>query len=414
MSLIYGAAARSIPPVFKRFDKSLYSVTRIRWAVVLHVSLLIPGGMVAAEGGGQADMSSLTKKPSRFSFRSPQNANRGDCNQFTLAAAWNMARLFSIFFCFVAPTLADYAVLPEDATGPNLLTRILMDACMRVASRLRVPVSSSLVLFHESITDDVINHQSDPRLFATYFSSVIHKHATLSKPSKSLTPNPYRSQATAAGGLHLIWFFPQTATPYLSLWTHLKVIPLLTSETTRRNVKAGACVCPQHDLDGRWDLYPPTHLNTYVPTQGCYCQTGMAWSPEAPQSQRDVRYLTVCLWATSFLLASETLSHDWPCDLTLSKSFTQAAAHCWALKVSGHKHRGSFPLNGGELRQHRHKHLWWFIPGQEIYKCTLTWTMEQFIALSEHPHIFILHLWTQCLVLSATAVSINGLSCTQA
>lgn len=158
----------------------------------------------------------------------------------------------------------------------------------------------------------------------------------------------------------------------------------------------------------------PTHPNTYVPSQGRYCQTGMAWSPEAPQSQRDVRYLTVCLWATSFLLASETLSHYWPCDLTLSKSFTQSAAHCWALKVSGHKHRGSFPLNGGELWQHRHKHLWRFIPSQEISKCRLTWTMEQFITLSEHPHIFIFHLWTQCLVLSATAVSINGLSCTEA
>lgn len=157
---------------------------------------------------------------------------------------------------------------------------------------------------------------------------------------------------------------------------------------------------------------PPTQTHMF-PHRGVIAR--QAWrDPEAPQSQRDVQYLTVCLWATSFLLASETLSHYWPCDLTLSKSFTQAAAHCWALNVSGHKHWGSFPLNGGELRQHRHKHLWWFISGQEIYKCTLTWTMEQFITLSEHPHIFILHLWTQCLVLSAAAVSINGLSCTQA
>lgn len=379
-----------------------------------------PGVVAAAEGGGQADMSSLTKKPSRFSFRSPQNVNRGDCNQFTLAAAWNMARLFSIFFCFVAPTLADYAVLPEEATGPNLLTHILMDACMRVASRLWVrrcaflfPLPSScsmsplqMMSLITRLTPISLPHISPQSFTNTPLCQSLQSH---------LHPTPIVPKPPLRGGCIMIWFLPQTATPYLSLWTHLKVIPLLISETTRRTVKAGACVCAQHDLDERRDLSPPpTQSNTYVPTQGRYCQTGMAWSPEAPQSQRDVRYLTARLWATSFLLASETLSHYWPCDLTLSKSFTQAAAHCWALKVSGHKHRGSFPLNGGELRQHRHKHLWWFIPGQEIYKCTLTWTMVQFITLFEHPHIFILHLWMQCLVLSATAVSINGLSCSQA
>lgn len=47
-----------------------------------------------------------------------------------------MARLFSIFFCFVAPTLADYAFLPEEAAGANLLTRILMAARMCVASTI--------------------------------------------------------------------------------------------------------------------------------------------------------------------------------------------------------------------------------------------------------------------------------------
>lgn len=125
-----------------------------------------------------------------------------------------MARLFSIFFCFVAPTLADYAVLPEEATGPNMLTCILMDACVHVVSRLRVcrcaflfPLTSSCSMSPLQIMS-LRNHQSDPRLFATYFSSVIHKHATLSKPSKSLTSNPYRSQATAAGGLHFDLILP--------------------------------------------------------------------------------------------------------------------------------------------------------------------------------------------------------------
>lgn len=224
-------------------------------------------GVVAAEGGGQADMSSLTKKPSRFSFRSPQNVNRGDCNQFTLAAAWNMARLFSIFFCFVAPTLADYAVLPEEETGPNLLTRILMDACMRVASRLRVrrcvflfPLPSScsmsplqMMSLITSLTPVSLPHISPQSFTNTPLCQSLQSH---------LHPTPIVPKPPLQGGCILIWFFPQTATPYMSLWTHLKVIPLLISETTWRHMKAGACVCVQHDLDGRRDLppHPPKHI----------------------------------------------------------------------------------------------------------------------------------------------------------
>lgn len=55
----------------------------------------------------------------------------------------------------------------------------------------------------------IITESSPPPPFVTYFSSVIHKQGTLSRPSKSLTSKPYRSQATAwvqwgggVGGLH--------------------------------------------------------------------------------------------------------------------------------------------------------------------------------------------------------------------
>lgn len=254
-----------------------------------------------------------------------------------------MARLFSIFFCFVAPTLADYAVLPEEATGPNLLTRILMDACMHVASRLRVrrcaflfPLPSScsmsplqMMSLITSLTPVSLPHISPQSFTITPLCQSLQSH---------LHPTPIVPKPALQGGCILIWFFPQTATLYLSLWTHLKVIPLLISETRRRNVKAGTCVCAQHDLDGRRDL--PPHLSKHICSHtGALLPDRHGVIPRSPaESERCSVFDSVSVGATSFLLASETLSHYWPCDLTLSKSFTQAAAHCWALKVSGHKH----------------------------------------------------------------------------
>lgn len=255
---------------------------------------------MVAKGGGQADMSSLTKKPSRFSFRSPQNVNRGDCNQFTLAAAWNMARLFSIFFCFVAPTLADYAVLPEEA-GPNLLTRILMDACMRVASRLQVHRCAFLLPLPSSCSMSPLQMMS----LITTLTPVSLPH--ISPQSFTNTPLCQSLQSH----LHPTPIAPKPPLQGVAFWSD-------------SSLREQHCTCPCGHIwrwfrclsaklrGGTWRLAlvfalsmiwmeegtcPPVYPNTYVPTQGRYCQTGMAWSPEAPQSQRDFRYLTVCLWA---------------------------------------------------------------------------------------------------------------------
>lgn len=179
-----------------------------------------------------------------------------------------MARLFSIFFCFVAPTLADYAVLPEEATGPNLLTRILIDACMRVASRLRVrrrmfllspPPSCSMsplqmMSLINSLTPISLPHISPQSFTNTTLCQSLQSHL---HPTPIVPKPPLRG----GGGVGGVAFFSQTATPYLSLWTPLEVIPVLISKTTRCNVKAGVCVCAQHDLDGRRDSPPPKKNN---------------------------------------------------------------------------------------------------------------------------------------------------------
>lgn len=116
---------------------------------------------------------------------------------------------------------------------------------------------------------------------------------------------------------------------------------------------------------------PNPPINTYVPTQARDSQTGTAWTPEAPQRQRCLLFDSVTVDSTSLLLASQTLSHHWPCDLTLSKSFAKAAVHRWAQKVSRTNHRGGFPLNGGGLRQIQTPVKGqWCISGQEIYRST--------------------------------------------
>lgn len=224
------------------------------------------------------------------------------------------------------------------------------------------------VLSHESITDDIINHQSltpPPHPSLCHIFLLSHSQTRYSvKAFKVTYIQPLSFPSHSVGGVGwgggwwwwwwgciLIWFFPQTITPYLSLWTHLEVILLLISKTTQRNVKAGVwtrrwCLCSARL--GRKEglayafimhhclLPPPTthYPNTYVCTQAHYSQTGTAWTPEALQRQRGWLFDSVSVELASLLLTSETLSHHWSCDLTLPKSFAQAAMHCWVLKVS--------------------------------------------------------------------------------
>lgn len=84
-----------------------------------------------------------------------------------------------------------------------------------------------------------------------------------------------------------------------------------------------------------------------------------AWhEPQNPaETERCWPFDSVSVELTSLLLTSETLSNHWSRDLTLSKSFALAAMHCWVLKVSSLKSRGSFLLNSCGLRQHSYKHL---------------------------------------------------------
>lgn len=188
-----------------------------------------------------------------------------------------------------------------------------------------------------------------------------------------IQPLLFLSHSCGGGGCILIWFFPSDSntepvlvdtfggdsTAYqrnyaaecevwrLSPMFVFALSTIWTEEGTRLQVHNASLSAP-----------PPAQTHMY-PHRRFIARQVQREPPEALQRQRDVCYLTVCLRARPpLLLTSETLSHHWPCDLTLSKYFTQAAVHCWALKASSHKHQGSFPLNGGGLRAHRYKHLW--------------------------------------------------------
>lgn len=262
-------------------------------------------GVVAAKGGGQADMSSLTKKPSRFSFRSPQNVNRGDCNQFTLATAWNMARLFSIFFCFVAPTLADYAVLPEEATGPNLLTRILMDACMCVASRSQVrrctflfPLPSScsmsplqMMSLITSLTPVSLPHISPQSFTNTPLCQSLqsHLHPTPIVPKSPLQGVAFWSDSslrqqhrTCPCGHIWRWFRCLSAKLYGGMWRLVLVFAL-----SMIWMEEGTC---------RGASPPPSTQTHMFPHRGVIAR--QAWrDPQKPRRVLEMFGIWQCLWA---------------------------------------------------------------------------------------------------------------------
>lgn len=144
------------------------------------------------------------------------------------------------------------------------------------------------VLFHESITDDVINHQSLTLPSLCHIFLLSHsqtRHSVKAFKVTYIQPLSFPSHTVGGvGGCILSWFFPQTITPYLSLWTELEVILLLISKTTQRNVKAGVWTrrwCLRSARFGRkkglayefimhhFQMHPP-HPNTYVSTQADY------------------------------------------------------------------------------------------------------------------------------------------------
>lgn len=230
-----------------------------------------------------------------------------------------MACLFSVFFCFVAPTLADYAFLPEEAVhGKPVDTHFngCWHACriQNMGSSLCICASFSPSCSMSPLQMMSLITRVRPPLSLCHIFLLSHsqtRHSVKAFKVTYIQPLSFPSHPVGGvAGCLLIWFFPQTITPYLSLWTHLEVILLLISKTTQRNVKAGVWTrrwCLRSARFGRKKglacrfimhhcQLPPTPPNTYVPTQAHYSQTGMVWTPEAPQRQRHVGYLTVCLW----------------------------------------------------------------------------------------------------------------------
>lgn len=147
------------------FDKSLCPDNRIRRAVFIHFRAPIKTPTMVGGWWGGSDTSSLTKKSSCFSFRSPLNVNGGDWNQFCLR--YSLKYGTSLFnFLFFRGTDFRWLCIPArggDGGKPvDMHFNGRLHAC-RIENAgwpLRVSASSSPVLFHGSITDDAINHQT--------------------------------------------------------------------------------------------------------------------------------------------------------------------------------------------------------------------------------------------------------------
>lgn len=98
------------------------------WHLFIFMSLLRPL-MVRSE---QLYAPSFTNESSYFSFRSPQNVNRGPHKQFTSAAAPTSVTPFFSFLCFLHASLGRWCIPGRGSTGAHLLAGILEDGCVCV------------------------------------------------------------------------------------------------------------------------------------------------------------------------------------------------------------------------------------------------------------------------------------------